>query len=330
MPEGGHAEANMTATMAQVLPKTPPEGRSRRQRKLASRRFRKEARAGYLFLSPTLAFFALFLILPSFFAIYLSLSKWSGFDLTQITFRGIENYTQILNFDGTFVAPILANTLVFAFLAVILAVVGSLVVAQCIEHLPLQGFWRFLYFLPVVATVVAVGNVWKMMYQPSGIINGFLNMLGVNSIGFLSDPDISLPSVAVVQAWTSIGSAVLILTAGIKSIDRTIYEAAEIDGAKSWRTFFSITLPLLRPSLLFVFITQFIAGLQSFALIIVMTKDGGPVNSTNVAAFEMYQQAFKFGAWGTASAMAMVLFVIIFIITLIQLWINKRMGGDDD
>jgi multiple sugar transport system permease protein len=294
-----------------------------------SRRFRREGRAGYLFLAPSLLFFTVFLILPSFFAIFLSLSKWGGYDLTQIEFIGVKNYTDILNFNSTFVSPILVNTLVFAALSVVLAVAGSLLVAQCIERLRFQGFWRFLYFLPVVATVVAIGNVWKMMYQPSGLINGLLNALHINSVGFLSDPKIALPSVAVVQAWASIGAAVLILTAGIKAIDRTVYEAAEIDGANSWQTFWGITLPLLRPSLLFVFITQCIAGLQSFALIIVMTKDGGPVNSTNVAAFEMYQQAFKFGAWGTASAMAMVLFVIIFIITLIQLWVSRRAGDDD-
>ena len=258
------------------------------------------------------------------------MSNWGGFDLTTIEFIGLQNYVDILNLDGTFVMPILVNTFVFAFLAVILAVGGSLVVAQLIERLKLQGFWRFLYFLPVVATVVAIGNVWKILYQPAGLINAVLNALGVNSIGFLSDPSIALPAVAVVQAWASIGSAVLILTAGIKAIDRNMYEAAELDGAGSWRTFWSITLPLLRPSLVFVFITQCIAGLQSFALIIVMTKDGGPANATNVAAFEMYQQAFKFGAWGTASAMAMVLFLIIFIITLLQLWISRRGGGDDE
>jgi multiple sugar transport system permease protein len=324
----------MTGTIVGVTPPRASDelssGSRRSKEKTVSRRFRKEARAAYLFLSPSLLFFTIFLILPSFFAIFLSLSKWSGYDLTQIRFLGVDNYADILNFSGTFVSPILVNTLVFAFIAVILAVAGSLVVAQLIERLRFQGFWRFLYFLPVVATVVAIGNVWKMMYQPAGLINGFLNLLHINSIGFLSDPKISLPSVAVVQAWASIGAAVLILTAGIKAIDRNVYEAAEIDGANSWRTFWSITLPLLKPSLLFVFITQCIAGLQSFALIIVMTKDGGPVNSTNVAAFEMYQQAFKFGAWGTASAMAMVLFVIIFIITLIQLWVSRRVGGGDD
>lgn len=298
--------------------------------KRQQRRYRKEARAAYLFLSPSLLFFALFLILPSFFAIFLSLSHWGGFDLTNLKFAGIENYTEILNFDSTFVTPVLVNTLVFAVLTVVLAVCGSLLVAQCIERLRFQGFWRFLYFLPFVATVVAIGNVWKMMYQPAGLINGLLNLLHINSIGFLSDPKIALPSIVVVQAWASIGVAVLILAAGIKAIDRTIYEAAEIDGANSWDTFWGVTLPLLRPSLLFVLITQFIAGLQSFALIMVMTTDGGPVNSTNVAAFEMFQRAFKFGAWGTASAMAMVLFVIIFVITLIQLWVSKATGGEED
>lgn len=291
---------------------------------------RAEARAGWLFLSPSLAFFVVFLVLPSIFTIYLSLSTWSGYDLTTIDFVGIKNYAASLSRDSTFLSPILVNTLLFALIAVVLAVVGSLVVAQCIDRLPLQGFWRFMYFLPVVTTVVAIGNVWKMLYQPGGLINGVLNLLGVNSIGFLSDPKVALPSVAVTQAWASIGTAVLILTAGIKAIDQTIYEAADIDGANTWRTFWLITLPLLRPSLAFVFITQVIAGLQSFALIIVMTKDGGPVNATNVAAFEMYQQAFRFGNWGAASAMAMVLFVIILLITLVQLWVTSRLGRGQD
>lgn len=320
----------MTATYASATRQAPAgKGAAGRKALARSRRLRSQGRAGYLFLAPSLLFFTVFLILPSFFAIFLSLSQWGGYDLTRIKFIGVQNYRDVLNFKSTFVSPILVNTLVFAAVSVILAVVGSLLVAQCIERLRFQGFWRFLYFLPVVATVVAVGNVWKMMYQPSGLINGILNALHVNSIGFLDDPNVALPSVAVVQAWASIGSAVLILTAGIKAIDRTMYEAAEIDGANSWKTFWGITLPLLRPSLLFVFITQCIAGMQSFALIVVMTKDGGPANATNVAAFEMYQQAFRFGAWGTASAMAMVLFVIIFIATLIQLWVSRRAGDDD-
>lgn len=292
------------------------------------RGFHREGRAAYLFLAPALLFFCVFLVLPFLFAVVLAFSSWSGFDLSTIQWAGVKNFTDVLSFDGTFVRPILVNTLLFAFGSVALATVGSVLVAYCIDRLSFQGFWRVLYFLPVVATVVAIGNVWKMMYQPAGLINGILNKLGVNSIGFLSDATYALPAVTVVHAWASIGGAVLILTAGLKAIPDMYYEAAEVDGANTWRMFWQITLPLLRPSLLFVLITQFIGGLQSFALIIVMTTDGGPVNATNVAAFEMYQQAFKFGAWGTASAMAMVLFVVIFVITLLQLWIARRRGEE--
>jgi multiple sugar transport system permease protein len=269
-----------------------------------------------------------FLILPFVFAIVLAFSDWGGFDLGTLKWAGFSNFGDVLSFDGTFVKPILVNTLLFAFGSVFLATFGSVLVAYCIDRLSFQGFWRVLYFLPVVATVVAIGNVWKMMYQPAGLINAVLNKLGVNSVGFLSDSSYALPSVTVVHAWASIGGAVLILTAGLKAIPDMYYEAAEVDGANSWHMFWSITLPLLRPALLFVLITQFIGGLQSFALIIVMTGDGGPVNATNVAAFEMYQRAFKFGAWGTASAMAMVLFVIILAITLLQLWIARRRGEE--
>lgn len=317
--------SNVTAEATGHLGHSRPGRVSRRARRLR----RHEARAGWLFLAPSLLFFLIFLVLPFFFAVFLSLSDWGGYDITRIKFLGFENFAKILQPGNVFVQPVLVNTGVFALITVVLSVVGSLLVAQCIEQLNFQGFWRFLYFLPIVATVVAIGNVWKMMYQPAGLINGLLNLMHINSIGFLSDPNVALPSVAVVQAWASIGSAVLILTAGIKAIDRTMYEAAQIDGANAWSTFWRITLPLLRPSLLFVMITQIIASLQSFALIIVMTKDGGPANATNVAAFEMYQQAFHFGSFGPASAMAMVLFLIIFAVTLLQLWISRRTGGED-
>jgi multiple sugar transport system permease protein len=260
--------------------------------------------------------------------VVLSLSTWGGFDLTQIDFVGIANFKEILNPASSFVAPILVNTLVFAFGSVFLALVASVALANAINRLRFQGFWRTLYFLPIVTTVAAVGNVWKYLYEPSGgLINGLLNAIGLPSVRFLADPDTALPSVVVVSAWASLGTAILILTAGLKNVPESYYEAAELDGANSWSMFWHITLPLLRPTLLFVMITQFIAGLQSFALIIVMTG-GGPGNATNVAGFEMYQQAFSFGVWGVASAMAFVLFLIIFAITLIQLWVFRQRGEE--
>ncbi len=163
------------------------------------------------------------------------------------------------------------------------------------------------------------------MYEPGGLVNGVLNALGLGSVAFLQDPDTALPAVVVVQAWASLGTAILVLTAGLKSIPGTYYEAAALDGAGPVTVFRRITLPLLRPSLLFVCVTQFLIGLQSFALIIVMTK-GGPGNATDVAALEMYRQAFSYGDWGAASAAAFVLFAVVLAVTLAQLWVFRRTG----
>lgn len=289
---------------------------------------RRQTAVAYLFLTPTLLFFAVFLVLPLLFALLLSQSRWAGFDLGDIEPVGPDNFIDLFSSGSTFLTPILTNTLLYALGTVVIAVCGAVVVANCINNLRFQGFWRTLYFLPIVTTVVAVGNVWKYMYQPGGLINGVLNGLGLDSVAFLQDPDTALPSVVVVQAWASVGTAILILTAGLKAIPESYYEAAQIDGAGPFTIFWRITLPLLRPSLLFVCITQFITGLQSFALIIVMTGEGGPGDATNVAALEMYQQAFKYGDWGIASAAAFVLFLVILVITLVQLWIFRRKGED--
>ncbi|WP_255955658.1 carbohydrate ABC transporter permease [Streptomyces odontomachi] len=288
---------------------------------------RRQTVVAYLFLAPTLLFFAIFLILPLGFALLLSMSHWAGFDLGDIEPVGLDNFTDLFASGSTFLTPILTNTLLFALGTVALALAGSVLVATCIDNLRFQGVWRTLYFLPIVTTVVAVGNVWKYMYQPGGLVNGVLNGLGFGSVAFLQDPDTALPAVVVVQAWASVGTAILILTAGLKNIPPSYYEAAALDGAGPGTVFWKITLPLLRPSLLFVTITQFITGLQSFALIIVMTQ-GGPGDATNVAALEMYQQAFSYGNWGTASAAAFVLFAVIMVVTLVQLWIFRRKGED--
>lgn len=288
---------------------------------------RRQTVVAYLFLAPTLLFFAVFLILPLGFALLLSLSRWAGFDLAGIDPVGLDNFTGLLADGSTFLTPILTNTLLFALGTVALALTGSVAVAGCIDRLRFQGLWRTLYFLPIVTTVVAVGNVWKYMYEPGGLVNGVLNAVGLGSVAFLQDPDTALPAVVVVQAWASVGSAILVLTAGLKSIPESYYEAAALDGAGSFTVFRKITLPLLRPSLVFVCITQFLTGLQSFGLIIVMTK-GGPGDATDVAALEMYRQAFGYGDWGTASAAAFVLFTVVLAVTLAQLWIFRRKGED--
>jgi multiple sugar transport system permease protein len=301
----------------------------RRPARLHARQLRREARAAHLFLAPVMVLFSVFLVIPLVFAVVLSLSQWGGFDLARIEFVGLANFRRLLGPGSTFVSPVLVQTLQFFALSVGLTVVGALIVAQCIERVRFQGFWRLLFFLPVVANVVAIGNIWKGLYQPYGLINALLNKLGIRSVDFLTNTSLALPSVAVVYAWVSAGTAVLILTAGLKSIDVGIYEAAELDGANAWRMFWTITLPLLRPTLVFVFITQAISSMQSFALMIAMTQGGGPANATMVGALAMYQEAFQKGSYGTASAMAVALFLVIAVITALQLWLSRR-GGEED
>ncbi|MFG2929182.1 carbohydrate ABC transporter permease [Streptomyces achromogenes] len=287
----------------------------------------RETVVAYLFLAPALLFFAVFLLLPLGFALLLSVSRWTGFDLGTIAPVGPDNFAALFADGSTFLVPVLTNTLLFALGTVALALTGSVVVATCVDRLRFQGLWRTLYFLPIVTTVVAVGNVWKYMYEPGGLANGVLNALGLGSVAFLQDPDTALASVVVVQAWASLGSAILVLTAGLKSIPASYHEAAALDGAGPGTVFWRITLPLLRPSLLFVCVTQFLTGLQSFALITVMTR-GGPGDATNVAALEMYRLAFDHGDWGTASAAAFVLFAVVLVVTLAQLRVFRRAGED--
>lgn len=302
----------------------PPAGSAVGGRARARRR---QAVVAWLFLAPALLFFAVFLILPLGFALLLSVSHWTGFALGDIEPVGLDNFTDLFGSGSTFLVPVLTNTLLFALGSVALALAGSVVVATCIDHLRLQGLWRTLYFLPIVTTVVAVGNVWKYMYEPGGLVNGVLNALGAGSVAFLEDPDTALPSLVVVQAWASVGTAILVLTAGLKSTPGSYYEAAALDGAGPVTVFRRITLPLLRPSLLLVCVTQFLTGLQSFGLIIVMTQ-GGPGDATDVAALEMYRQAFAHGDWGAASAAAFVLFAVVLAVTLAQVWLFGRKGED--
>jgi multiple sugar transport system permease protein len=288
---------------------------------------KRETAVAYAFLSPVLLFYAVFLVIPVLFSVVIGFTDWGGFDLASMHFVGLKNFRQIFSGQSAFVHPILTNTFAFAFGTVAISFCAALAVSFLISRLRFEGLWRTLYFLPTVTTIVAIGNVWLYLYNPTnGLINGIITGLGFRSVNFLDDPAHALPAIIVVGGWLGIGSSVLLLSAGMKAIPEDFYEAASLEGAGAGRQYFAITLPLLRPTILFVLITSLIGGLQSFTLTLVMTKNGGPGNATNVAALEMYNQAFSFGNWGVASAMAFVLFVIIFIITIIQLLVFRRGG----
>lgn len=288
---------------------------------------KKQTILAYSFLTPILLFYSIFLVIPVVFSLIISFTDWSGYSLDTMKWVGLNNYKEILSGNSTYRYPILTNTMIFAVGTVAISCCSALAISFFISRTRAQGFWRTIYFLPSVTTIVAVGNVWLYMYEPSnGLINGLLTRLGFQAVNFLDNPDTALMSVVFVSGWMGIGTSVLLISAGMKGIPEDYYEAASLEGAGIARQYFSITFPLLKPTFLFVMITSLINGLQSFTLTMIMTKNGGPGNATNVAALEMYNQAFSFGKWGTASAMAFVLFIFIFVITLAQLLIFRKGG----
>lgn len=287
------------------------------RRKLSGRKI-----APYLFLAPALLFAAVFLIAPLGFSLYLTFTRWNA--LSAPKWVGLRNYEFLLG-DAAFYGS-LANTLLFAFGTVALGVPLALLLAFGFTQVKGKAFWRSVYWLPMITNVVAVAYLWEFILNPTyGLVNWGLGLLGLPGPQWLQDPRAAIWAVIVVAVWIGLGQNMVLFSAGLEGIDDTYYEAAKIDGATTPQIFRHITVPLLRPTLLFVFVTTFIAGMGSFALILVLTE-GGPRNATNVTALYMYQTAFQDLRLGRASAMAFLLFVIIFLVTLVQLRLFRRGG----
>ncbi len=277
----------------------------------------EQTRYGYLFVLPVVAFLLIFIAFPLLFSFYLSFHEWSPIR-GAARFVGLRNYLELLA-DAVFHRTVL-NTLVFSAGVIALSLVGSLVLALGLN----QGFrgtgiFRGIYYSPVVTSLVATGLVWLWILDPQhGIVNQALGAVGLPRVGWVSDPSWALPSVILTFAWREIGYFTVVYLAGLQGIPEELKEAGRIDGAGSLGVFRHITWPLLWPTTLFVLIIGLIRSTQfSFGLIYVMTG-GGPVDSTNVVVLYLYQQAFEFFRMGYASAIAYVLFVLVFAISLLQ------------
>lgn len=194
------------------------------------------------------------------------------------------------------------------------------------ENSALITFCSSVYWLPMITNVVAIAYLWQFILDGRyGLFNRVLGFFGVVGPDWLSNPAYAMWAVIIVAIWTGLGANMLIFSAGLEGIDDSFAEAAQIDGANLWQSFWNVTLPLLRPTLLFVTVTSFISGMGAFDLVLALTN-GGPAGSTSVAAFYMYQTAFEDLRLGRASASAFVLFVLIFVLTLVQLRFFRRGG----
>lgn len=286
-------------------------------------RFSSRTVAPWLFLSPMLIFGAVFFILPILFAAYISLTRWNS--LQPPRFVGTRNYEYLLTVDPKFWDTFF-NTVYFAFGTLAVGIPLALVLAYAFTRAWGQAFWRSIYWLPMITNVVAVAYIWKFLLDDSyGLVNMALAQLGLPGPGWLTDPSIAMISVILVFVWMQLGHNMLLFSAGLANIDESYYEAARLDGATETQMFLRITVPLLKPTILFVLITNFITGLSYFTLMLVLTE-GGPVGATNVTALYMYQMAFEDLRLGRASAVAYILFAFILVVTLIQLRVFRRGG----
>jgi multiple sugar transport system permease protein len=271
--------------------------------------------APFVFLAPVLVFSAVFFVLPMVFSLYLTFTRWNPLSAPRWTGRA--NYEYLFTRDGTF-WDTLVNTFTVAGGLVLIGVPLSLILAAIFAQSRGRAFWRSILFLPQITNVVAIGYIWQFVLDDNyGLINRGLGTLGFRGPDWLSDPTMAMVSVILVMVWYEAGKNMLVFSAAIDGIDPELTEAAILDGAGPVRVFWSITLPLIRPALTFVTITSFITGMGWFALILTLTG-GGPRGATDVTALYLYEMAFEDLRMGRASAGAMILFVIVAALSVLQ------------
>ncbi len=284
----------------------------------------REALMGYLFIAPALVGLTLFFVLPTLRAAQISLTDWNLMRAPR--FVGLTNYEKIWS-DGTFWES-LRLTLLYVIYNIPVQTALALFIAVLADRLARQVWVRAVMIAPYLLSNVVAGLIWLLMLDPLiGMTNVFLELIGVGKQGFLSSPDQSLISVAGINIWRHVGFTALLFYAGLQAIPREFYEAARLDGAKEWQMFRNITLPLLRPVMVFVMVTSVIGSFQIFDTIAVTTA-GGPAGTTKVVMFYIYENAFKYSKMGLASAMSMVLFCILILVTLAQMRLMRADQSD--
>lgn len=285
---------------------------------------KKRAITAYSFLLLPIVFYLAVRIFPAIQALSMSFTLE---DSSSFTF---EHYTQLMQ-DSVFWKSVL-NTLLYMIIVVPLQMAFGLLIAAGIQGITrFRWFYRIVFFLPYMTSIVAISWVWRLMYDPNtGFLNEMLGWFGISGIGWLTQPQWALISVSIVIIWQMMGFCMLLFTAGFQVIPRQLYEAAEIDGASKWKKFWKITFPLLNPTIVFLAVIGVIQTLQTFTQIANLTGGstggglGGPLNSTMSVVVYMYNQGFRDYNLHFASASTVFLFILIMIVTLIQFRVLNR------
>lgn len=276
---------------------------------------------GYFFIAPALIIFLVFYAVPIVMSLYYSLTRFDG--ISEPVFIGLLNYMKVsrnrefwLSLGNTFcftAGTVIAGTIISLFFAVLLN-----------KKIRGRGWFRAAFFLPYIVSYIAAAMVWQWMYQPdSGIINMALEAFGITPPLWLGSTTWAMIAVIVMSIWKTLGFNLIILLSGLQSISAELYEAAALDGATQVQSFFKLTVPLLKNTVLFVVLNSIITGLQAFDQIYIMTG-GGPLKSTQTVVYLIYQNSFLYFKQGYASAMSYVLFAVIFAVGLILLRVTNR------
>ena len=286
----------------------------------ASRLHTSEARWGLLFVLPVVTLFVVFRVVPALGAFYFSLTDFSA--LGAARWVGLRNYVQLLG-DDVF-RQALVNTAIYALGSVLPSAALGLGLALLLNR-RLRGLavYRMAYYSPVVVSMVSVSMVWIYLLNGEfGVVNYGLSLVGLPKLAWLDEPQLALPSIILVGIWKNVAYDVLIYLASLQAIPSEFHEAAMVDGAGPWQRFRFVTWPLLVPTTIFILLMTGIFALQAFDQVLVLTG-GGPANATTTVVFEIYRNAFSFLRMGYASAMAFVLFVVIFSASLLTLRIGR-------
>lgn len=273
-----------------------------------------KTRHAFLFLSIPLTLMLIFTIIPSVAALVLSFTNYDVFD--PIHFLGLSNYIEALKSSDFWQA--MGNTVYFWVLCTPILVIFPIFIAILINQ-KVKGvkLFRLIYYFPVLVSVVVTALLWRWMFDLQGILNYICNLFGIPSVGWLSDAHWVIPSLALVTVWQGFGYYALFYLAGLQSVPNDLYEAAELDGAGFFAKHFFITIPLLRPVIFFVAVVSTMGAFKEFTLMLTMT-DGGPLGASTTVVLLVFKEAFQNLHMGYASALSFLLFIIIFILTVIN------------
>lgn len=306
----------MTATAQPV----PYKARSFWRRTL----FNEESLTAFLFILPSLIGFIAFYAVPAVRGLNISFTNWDL--LRDPKYIGFTNYTNMMK-DAEFLNA-LKVTVYYVLLNIPLQTILALIIAVMMHRLTQSMLIRSIIILPWLMPPVVVGLLWLWLLDPAlGIINAWLTGLGLPMVPFLNLPRYAMPSIAMINIWQYVGYTALLIFAGLQSIPGSVYEAASIDGASETTTFWRITVPLLRPVLVFVVVTSVIGSFQIFDTIAITTK-GGPVNATKVINYLIYGTAFERFKMGYATAISVVLFLILVVVSIIQMRLSRASESD--